>query len=42
MNKFYLVIALLVLVLAIYLNAWRLPGYEGQREEIRKHKRLWK
>lgn len=41
MNKFYLVGAILLLALAIYLNAWRLPGFEGQRNEYKKYHRLY-
>lgn len=42
MNKFYLIGAILLLALAIYLHVFRLPGFEGQREEIKKFKRMYK
>ena len=32
---------ILLLALAIYLNIFQLPGFEGQREEIRKYRKMY-
>lgn len=41
MTKGYTILWILLLALVIYLHVFQSPGYEGQREEIRKHKRMY-